>query len=136
MPLAVLVIDRDAPLEELRELRRAERRLDRDIEQGLDLVEQESPVAIGAGEQRLARLGGDGERAVNLRLGAGQQFLERHLVEPVKDQHLAARQQRRVEFEARIFGGRADQGHRAILDERQEAVLLGAIEAVDLVDEQ
>ena len=58
------------------------------------------------------------------------------MVEPAEDQHLAARQQRGVELEARILGRRADQGDRAVLDIRQEAVLLGAVEAVDLVHEQ
>ena len=36
----------------------------------------------------------------------------------------------------RILGGRPDEGDRAILDLGQQPVLLGAIEAVDLVDEQ
>ena len=51
-------------------------------------------------------------------------------------QHLAARQQRGVELERRVLGRGADQGHRAVLDVGQEAVLLGAVEAMDLVDEQ
>ena len=58
------------------------------------------------------------------------------MVEPAQDQHLAARQERGVEFEARVLGGRADQRDGAVLDVRQEAVLLGAVEAVDLVHEQ
>jgi hypothetical protein len=41
-----------------------------------------------------------------------------------------------VEFEARVLRGGADQGDRAVLDVGKEAVLLGAVEAVDLVDEQ
>src|SRR3546814_8671245 len=39
-------------------------------------------------------------------------------------------------LEGRVLGGGADQDHRAVLDIGQEAVLLGAVEAVDLVDEQ
>jgi hypothetical protein len=61
---------------------------------------------------------------------------ERALVQPVEDQHLAARQQRRVQLEARVFGRRTDQRDRAVLDIGKKAVLLRAIEAVDLVDEQ
>ena len=58
------------------------------------------------------------------------------MVEAAQDQHLAARQQRGVELEARILGGRADERDGAVLDIGQEAVLLGAVEAVDLVHEQ
>jgi hypothetical protein len=53
-----------------------------------------------------------------------------------QDEDLAARQQGRVQLERGVFRGRADQDHRAVLDIRQEAVLLGPVEAVDLVDEQ
>jgi hypothetical protein len=49
---------------------------------------------------------------------------------------LGPAEQRGVELEAGVLGGRADQGHRAALDEGQEAVLLGAVEAVNLVDEE
>ena len=61
---------------------------------------------------------------------------ERGIVEPAQHQHLAARQQRGVELERRVLGRGADQRDRAVLDVRQEAVLLGAVEAMDLVDEQ
>ena len=47
------------------------------------------------------------------------------MIEPAQDQHLAARQKRRVELEARVLSGRADEGDGAILDIGQEAVLLG-----------
>ena len=63
-------------------------------------------------------------------------MLERGIVEPAQHQHLAARQQRGVELEGRVLGGGADQRDRAVLDNGQEAVLLGAVEAMDLVDEQ
>ena len=61
---------------------------------------------------------------------------QRIVVEPAQHQHLAARQERGVQLEGRVLGGGADQRHRAVLDIGQEAVLLGAIEAMDLVDEQ
>ena len=136
MALAVLVVDRHAAVEQLAKLGRVERLGDLDREQGLGLVEQEAAVAVGAGDQRLARLGGEREAGALERLGAADQLLERCMVEPAQDQHLAARQQRGVELEARVLGRRADQRHRAVLDVGQEAVLLRAIEAVDLVHEQ
>ncbi len=43
---------------------------------------------------------------------------------------------RRVEFERRVFGGRADQHDGAVFHHRQEGILLRAIEAMHLVDEQ
>src|SRR5690606_12164666 len=38
--------------------------------------------------------------------------------------HAAAREQRRVQFERRVLGGRADEDDGAALDVRQEGVLL------------
>src|SRR6516225_615760 len=46
------------------------------------------------------------------------------------------RQQRRVEFKRRVFGGRAGQHHSAVFHHGQERVLLCTIEPVHLVDEQ
>jgi hypothetical protein len=48
----------------------------------------------------------------------------------------AAADQRRVDGEERVLGGGADQDHGAVLDAGQQRVLLGPVEAVDLVDEQ
>ncbi len=47
-----------------------------------------------------------------------------------------ARQQGGVHLEVGVLGRRADQRDRAVLDVRQQRVLLGLVEAVDLVDEQ
>ena len=47
-----------------------------------------------------------------------------------------AGEQRGVELERRVLGGGAHQNDGAILHHRQKAVLLGAVEAVDLVDEE
>ena len=58
------------------------------------------------------------------------------MVEPLQYQHLRAAEQRCVECEAGIFGGRADQCNGAAFDERQEAVLLRAVETVNLVHKQ
>ena len=51
-------------------------------------------------------------------------------------QHPSARQQSSIELEGRVLRRRADQNDRAVFHDRQEAVLLGAVEAMDLVDEQ
>ena len=136
MPLAVLVVNRHAPVEQLREFGGAQRDRQVDREQGLDLIEQEAPVAIGAGNECVARVRRDVERPPLDRLGATQQFAQRGGIEAVQDEHLRAAQQRRVQFEAGVLGGRADEGDRAVLDIRQETVLLRAIEAMDFVDEQ
>ena len=69
-------------------------------------------------------------------LGALEQRFERLRAERAKDEHAGARQQRRVELERRILGRRADQRDRAVLHHRQEGILLRAVEAMDLVDEQ
>ena len=136
MALPVLVVDRDAAVQQSGELARIERLFELDREQGLGLVEDEAAVAVGGGDQRLARRRGQRQRPLHQRLGAVEQLAQRRAVEAVEDQHLAARQQGRVELERGIFGGGADQHHRAVLDIGQEAVLLGAVEAVDLVHEQ
>jgi hypothetical protein len=54
----------------------------------------------------------------------------------LEDVHLRSRQQRRVHFERRVLGRRADQDDVARLDARQEGVLLRLVEAMDLVDEE
>ena len=47
-----------------------------------------------------------------------------------------ARDQRRVDLEVRVLGGRADQRDQALLHRGQQRVLLGLVEAVDLVEEE
>ena len=50
--------------------------------------------------------------------------------------HRGARQQRAVDLERRVFGGRADEGDQPALDIGQESVLLRLVEAVHFIDEQ
>ena len=136
MALAVLVVDGDAAVEQVAELRRSKRLRDRDRKQRLHLIQEEAAVAIGAGDQRFASFGRDGKGALLDRFRAAHQLLERLMIEPPQDQHLAAREKRGIDLEARVLGGRANQGDGAVLDIGQEAVLLRAVEAMDLVDEQ
>ena len=49
---------------------------------------------------------------------------------------LHAREERGVELEVRVLGRRADQRQEALLDAGQQRVLLGLVEAVDLVEEE
>ena len=46
------------------------------------------------------------------------------------------REQRRVDLEVGVLRRRADQGDRAVLDVGQQGILLGLVEAMDLVEEQ
>ncbi len=68
--------------------------------------------------------------------GPAEQGGDLLLVERVQDHRLAAGEQRGVDLEGGVLGRRADQGDGAVLDGRQEGVLLALVEAVDLVDEQ
>src|SRR3954453_6255911 len=54
----------------------------------------------------------------------------------MKHQHARPRQQRGVELERRVFGGRADQHHGAVFHHGQKRILLRAVETMHLVDEQ
>ena len=58
------------------------------------------------------------------------------MVEPAQDQHLAARQKRCVDLEARVLGRRSDQRDGAVFHEGEEAILLRTIETMDLIHEQ
>ena len=69
-------------------------------------------------------------------LGAAQQGLEVVVTEAAQDEDLGARQQRADQLEGRVLGRGADEDHGAVLDNGQKGVLLGAVEAVNLVDEE
>ena len=60
--------------------------------------------------------------------GVGRQRLEAEQAGPG--------QQGGVDLEVRVLGGGPDQDQHPLLDRREQGVLLGAVEAVDLVDEQ
>ena len=62
--------------------------------------------------------------------------MHRVIVQAVQHQHLRARQKSAVQLKARVLRRGADQDDGAVLDIGQERVLLGFVEAVDLVDEQ
>ena len=82
----------------------------------------------------------DLRRVGDAALGVGQRSPHQlgDLLGPERAQlvDLRAREQRGVDLEVRVLGGRPDQGHEAVLDRRQQSVLLGLVEAVDLVEEE
>jgi len=90
MALPVLVVDGDAAVEEGGEGGGIQRFLDGDREQGLGLVEEEAAVAVGGGDQGLARFGGEGEGAARLRLGAVEELRQSVAIEAVEGQDLRA----------------------------------------------
>ena len=77
-----------------------------------------------------------GNSSADFRLRPNQQALQRRVVQATEHQHLTAGQQRAVQGKGRVFGGGTDQGDGAVLHNGQEAVLLRAIEAVNLIHEQ
>ena len=76
------------------------------------------------------------EAALLVGEGAPQQRLDLLVRQRLEREDLAAAQERRVDREERVLRRRPDQDDAAFLDVRQQHVLLGAIEAVQLIDEQ
>ena len=85
---------------------------------GRDLRTERGQPALGVGQ-------GPAEDRRDVLLGQG-----------IERQDAGPRQERGVDLERRVLGRRADQGDRPVLDGRQQGVLLGLVEPVDLVDEQ
>jgi hypothetical protein len=93
-----------------------------------------SPSAIAVSAWRASSSRGRG--GAQQLLGAGDQRRQPVVVQASEHQDLGAGQQGGVQLEAGVLGGRTDQHDRPVLHVREERVLLGAVEAVDLVDEQ
>jgi hypothetical protein len=102
----------------------------------LDQVQQRAAVAIGHLQHRLARLALQRQGAAQFLLGPLRQPLQIGQDSRSSTMTCARLTEGGVQLELRVFGGGADQKDGAILHMRQEAVLLGLVEAVDLVDEQ
>ena len=58
------------------------------------------------------------------------------LAQRLQNVHAATAEQRGVDLKGRIFGRGANEPERATFDVGQKGILLGAVEAVDLVDEE
>ncbi len=137
MLLAILVVQRRTPREQF--CKRAavhDWRICRQCQNLLGHVENVAAVAVCHGSQAGTRLAIQRQFATGLRFRAREQLLQSRIVEPAQHKHLAARQQRAVQREGRVLGGGADQRDRARLHDWQKAVLLRAVEAMDLIDEQ
>ena len=137
MAVGGFVVDRRAALQDFLQLRGIE---DFVLARGApDLFDQRqrgAAVAIGHPHQHGARLGIERQLSALDLLGMRKQFFDRGGIERMKHQHPSPRQKRGVEFERRVFRGGADQHHCAVFHHRQKRILLGAVEAMHLVDEQ
>ena len=104
-------------------------------------AERDARVAVGEPDKRRHRFVVErdvlrAEAAFAIVERAPHERLDLVVAERVQHEHARAREQRRVDFERRILGRRADQRDRAVFDVRQDRVLLAFVEAMDLVDEE
>ena len=76
------------------------------------------------------------EAALTVGEGAVEEGDDLGLLQGAERVDAAAGEQRGVDFEAGVLGGGADEADAAALDVGEEGVLLGLVEAVDLVDEE
>ena len=140
--LAALVVDGDILLQTLRDravvdddrIGLAELRVHHDLQD----IQQLTRVAAAVAEQRVRLLDLDPALLEDLVLVQRpvQQPLQVRDLQRLQHEDLAARQQRRDHLEGRILRGGADQDDGTGLDSPQEGILLGLVEAVDLVDEE
>ena len=136
MLLAALVVERHPALYGRHQPGRVQR-LDRlHAGQFFHQIQKIAAIAIGHGAQGRAGIFGQLHGFAEMGFGALQQFFQRRVIQPAEHQHLGAAQQRAVQLEAGVLGGGAHQHHGAVFHNRQETVLLAAVEAVDLVNEQ
>ena len=108
---------------------------------GLQHGQRPAGVAIGLGGDELQRVvvGHQffvrkaaftiGKRAIEQRPDVGR-------IQRLQHEHPRAREQRAVDFKAGVLGGGADQGDGAVFGGREQAILLGLVEAMNLVHEQ
>ena len=100
----------------------------------LEDVQRRARVAAGPLRDQRDELG----RQLRVELGGAAPDDRLDVFEPERLElvELHAREKGRVDLEVRVLRGRADQRDEALLDRRQERVLLGLVEAVDLVQEE
>src|SRR5262249_22457220 len=104
-------------------------------------VQQPARVAAAGADQMLLRV------VVDHQIGLGQSALgivdravedrpQMLFLERLELESGETRKQRRVDVEGRVLGGHSDQDDLAALYGRKQDVLLGAVEMMDLVDEE
>jgi hypothetical protein len=131
-----LVVERRPLLHRLCQPGRIEGLLRREAKQLFGHVEQIAAIAIGHGAHCSPRRVIKRQALVHGGLGALQQLLHGRVIQAIQHEDLAARQQRAVQFKGGILGRGADQHHGAVLDIGEKPILLRAVEAMDLIDEQ
>ena len=137
MLVAVPVVAHRCPVDRALQRREVERAL---VDTGRLERGQSAPgVSAGEGDQVVLSLRGELQpAAVAARVGEGAAD---HLADVVVGQRFQAqqqrpRQQRRDDREERVLGGRGDEREPAVLDRREQHVLLRLGEAVHLVEEE
>ncbi len=139
MAVLTFVVDRGAPLNEPAEPLPVDNGLGpwrNRQEHILDQVDEPAPIAVGHGDQGRPGVVVERQLPSLMRLGTLDQRLERGVIQPLESQHAGPGQKRRIQLEGRVLRGRADQHDRAVFHMGQEGILLRAVEAMDLVDEQ
>ena len=134
--IAALVVDERALRRSVFDVTRLEprvfgaRRLHRELEN------RERVAGIATGELGNERLDLRLDFDVELGRAAPDDQLQLVQVQRLELVELRARKERRVDLEVRVLRRRADQRDHALLDRRQQRVLLSLVEAVDLVEEE
>ena len=139
MSLASLSVARQPPLQDILEQRLARLASLRGLDQGLQCQQRGARVAAREDgdslQERLRDLAASGQPSLRVGQRIALDRDELLLGEWLERMNLGPGEQRRYDLERRILGGGSDQGDVAPLHVRQESVLLGLVEAVDLVDE-
>ena len=104
-------------------------------------VEGDAGVAADGRGQRLDRLVVHvdcqlAEAALAVGEGAANEDLDLRLVQRLEGEDAGAGEEGPDDLERGVLGRGADEGDGAVLDIREDGVLLGFVEAVDLVDEE
>ena len=112
----------------------------------LEDVERRAGVAAGERHEMVERVVGQrdaagraeaaGQSALGVREGPPDDRRDLVVGERLEAPHPHPRQERGIHLEVGVLGRRADEGDRPVLDVWQQRVLLGLVEAVDLVEEQ
>ena len=99
-------------------------------------IEQIAPITIRHHQKCGAGVRCQRQLPLLKQFGPPDKAIQTFITQAVQHQNLATRQQRAVEFERRVLRSGADERDRSIFDERQEGILLGLVEAVNLIHEQ
>src|SRR5262249_53951966 len=134
--LARLVIERRTFLDRSDKPCRVQRFYRSDGREFLREIEDITPIAVRHGAQTGSGIVGQWQLLAIMRLGALEQRFKRGIIEPAQHEDLRAREQRAVQLEGWIFRRRANQNDRPVFDDGQKGILLTAVEAMNLVDEE